>query len=146
MVNPHKGEVEIKIDPERKILRTIDKQRPIILKYDVNSLAEVEEEIRPRTIFDVLDDAFRRNVPIALNEARVLLAHGLGIPKVAAGMIMSQKTSDYTGEILPKIGEALMYATEGNILKFERREEEESELLVEVEEEDAATGEKKRKK
>lgn len=117
MANPHKGEVEIKLN--KSVSKGYLKPHgAITLKFDYNTLADAELEFRGgESLLKVLNKSGTDPTAVSFHDMRVILAAGLkhqfpGITKEIAGDILNTESFAY---ILNKLGEAIGLAFEGNI-------------------------------
>lgn len=143
MANPHKGEVEIKLN--KSISKGYLKPKgPITLKYDYNALADAELEFRSgESLLQVLSKSATDPAAVSFHDMRVILAYGLKhqfptITKQIAGSILNEEKFSY---VVEKLGEAIGLALSGNITSKPKDTEDEfvrgAEELSEAAAEDA---------
>jgi len=124
MANPHKGEVEIKLN--KSVAKGyLHPRGPIVLKFDYNTMADVETEFRNgASLLKVLDSGDKDPASVSFYDMRALFSAGLKhqfrtmTPRLA-GEILNLEDFGY---VLGKLGEAVGLAFDGTISGAPKKE------------------------
>ena len=118
MANPHKGEVEVKLN--KSVSKGLLQPRGAVrLKMDYNAMADAELEFKGgATMIQVLNRMVVDPTNVSFHDTRVLLEYALKhqfptLDRNLAGNILEIEDFNY---VTQKLGEAINLAFEGNII------------------------------